>query len=169
MGGGWRVCQTILLMLWFLCCFPKMLGNKPNVTNHICTFLRLNSLSDIVNSTIPMFAESLVQTVRLGTCFIGCKWSCWFIFILFFFNLKHEGYFDRTHILISRLENLVSLHAMLCIIKALFVIYLPFSSWSMLIFGKSILIHWSFICKEMFLNNQISEEADFLPRQQNLV
>lgn len=27
----------------------------------------------------------------------------------FFFNLKHEGYFDRTHILISRLENLVSL------------------------------------------------------------
>ena len=66
-----------------------------------------------------------------------------------------------------KLENIW--HAMLCIIKASFVIYLPFSSWSMLIFDKSILIHWSFICKEMFLNNQISEEADFLPRQQNLV
>lgn len=56
-------------------CFPKMLGGKPNVTNHICIFLRLNSLSDIINSTIPMFAESLVQTVRLGGCFIGCKRS----------------------------------------------------------------------------------------------
>lgn len=66
-------------------CFPKMLGGKPNVTNHICIFLRLNSLSDIINSTIPMFAESLVQTVRLGGCFIGCKWSWWFLFLVFFF------------------------------------------------------------------------------------
>ena len=31
-------------------------------------------------------------------------------FLFFFFpHLKHEGYFDRSHLLISRLEHLVSL------------------------------------------------------------
>ena len=32
-----------------------------------------------------------------------------FLFFFFFPHLKHEGYFDRSHLLISRLEHLVSL------------------------------------------------------------
>lgn len=128
--------------------------------------------------------------MRLGGCFIDCNdpgdWSS-FLFLFCFFHLKHDSYFDRTHILTSRQANLCIstsfdecrtwcllgykwwsteietkpgniLHAMLCILKALFVICLHFCSRSVLIFGKSIMILWSF---NLFLKKCASEYSYF--------